>query len=349
MFSHVCVHPHLGRGIYLGQEGYLPWLGGTYLGWWGIYLGQGGYLPWLGGTYLGWWGIYLGQGGYLPWLGGGTYLDWGVPTLAGVYLPWPGGTYLEWGVPTLAGGVIYLGWGVCLPWPGGTYLGRGVPTFFLGGYPILSGQQMMTTGSTWTYVAAGMPRCSSPARWTFFFFNKSQSRVRRVPSPDGSRSEGGKRKCYRKWYPEHHGNKNQNAHSELQWKELTNQKHFFWQSYAVQKVFLGKPPYAPKCELLPPASGPAPWRLYAAGGMPLAFTQENFHVLLNDEKTSHFKLDITNWTSPRFGFRRQKTISIVIVFYPLHPVNEMKLFGLPPMANFYHRISHGSGGDRAPS
>ena len=83
----------------------------------------GGYLPWLGGTYLG--------RGHLPWPGevhtlgyphpdlprGGTYLGRGrVLTLryphldlAGGYVPWTGGTYLGWG---------------------GSYLGWGVPTYF---------------------------------------------------------------------------------------------------------------------------------------------------------------------------------------------------------------------------
>ena len=44
----------------------------------------GGYLPWPGGTYLGW------GGGYLPWPVG--YLPWpeGIPILAGGYLPGPG-------------------------------------------------------------------------------------------------------------------------------------------------------------------------------------------------------------------------------------------------------------------
>ena len=70
--------------------------------------GEGGYLPWLGGTYLGL---------------GGTYLGWGVPTLArgvptldwGEYPPWRG--VLPWGTPQpgLAGGY--------LPWTEGTYLG----------------------------------------------------------------------------------------------------------------------------------------------------------------------------------------------------------------------------------
>ena len=78
--------------------------GGTYLGWGGTYLGiplAEGYLPWLGGT-------YLGRG--VPTLAGGTYL--GVPPV----LTWPEGTYLGWVVPTLAGGRgTYLGWGY-LPW-----------------------------------------------------------------------------------------------------------------------------------------------------------------------------------------------------------------------------------------
>ena len=96
--------------------GFLPWPGGTYLGWGiptlarGTYLSWG-YLPWVGG-YLPW------PVGYLPWLGG-TYLGWGaptlargVPTLAGRHLPWPGVTYLGWRVPTLARGYLHwLGWG----------------------------------------------------------------------------------------------------------------------------------------------------------------------------------------------------------------------------------------------
>ena len=66
-----------------------------------------GYLPWLGGTYLGQ-GVPTLARGYLPWLGVPT-LAGGVPTLAGRDTPQlgvptlAGGTYLGQGIPTLAG------------------------------------------------------------------------------------------------------------------------------------------------------------------------------------------------------------------------------------------------------
>ena len=98
-------------------RGYLPWPGGTYLGWQGYLPSPAGvptlargYLPWLGSN-LPWWGE-----GQLPWLGvpilvrtvtylgRHSYLPWpaGVPTLVRGYLPWLGITYLG---------------GVYLPWP----------------------------------------------------------------------------------------------------------------------------------------------------------------------------------------------------------------------------------------
>ena len=100
--------PTLAWGVPSLARGYLPWLGG-------IYLGCSWYLSWLGG-YLPW------LGGYLPWLRG-TYLGCRVSTLDGV------STYLGWGrVPSLARGLPTLD-GV------GTYLGQagylpclGVPT-----------------------------------------------------------------------------------------------------------------------------------------------------------------------------------------------------------------------------
>ena len=87
----------------------------------------GGYLPKLGGT-------YLGQG-YLPW--GTSVLTWpgeGVPTLG--YPPpsspgW-GVPTLAWRVPNLVGGVTYLKVPPIWTLLGGTYLGQGVPIL---GYP----------------------------------------------------------------------------------------------------------------------------------------------------------------------------------------------------------------------
>ena len=77
-------------------EGYLPWMGGTYLGL-GVPTFDGG-----GGTYFGWGGVPTlnGRRRYLPWMGGGgTYLGWGGGnTLDG------GEGYLGWEVPTLDGG-----------------------------------------------------------------------------------------------------------------------------------------------------------------------------------------------------------------------------------------------------
>ena len=67
---------------------------------------MGGYLPWTGGTYLGW--------GYLPWTGAPTLDEGYIPWMG--YLPWTGGTYPGWGyqpwmgAPTLDR-CTYLGWG----------------------------------------------------------------------------------------------------------------------------------------------------------------------------------------------------------------------------------------------
>ena len=76
--------------------------GHTYLGWGRVLNLARGYLPWLGGT-------YLGQGEGEPTLagGGGTYL--GLVGEGGTYLGWGGGggTDLGW----VGGRGTYLGWG----------------------------------------------------------------------------------------------------------------------------------------------------------------------------------------------------------------------------------------------
>ena len=76
------------RGTYLGwgaptlAVGYLAWTGYLlwgYLPWTGKDTYPGQDLPWMGGTYLGWW--------YLPYQGGACLAE--VPTLEkGLYLFW---------------------------------------------------------------------------------------------------------------------------------------------------------------------------------------------------------------------------------------------------------------------
>ena len=84
-----CVSSHPRWGVPTLVGGYLPWSGGTYLGWGVPNLATG--VPTLvGGTYLGCGGTYLGQEGYLPW-------PWWVPTFDGGggrgYTPWTAGVH----------------------------------------------------------------------------------------------------------------------------------------------------------------------------------------------------------------------------------------------------------------